>query len=148
MSMRVIFLRHRSIGSALLRTALWSAWSHVALLNEPGNVIEANARHGVRSTWFPELLRQASVYQLGLVDCDACAVWDFAREQIGKPYDWTAVFGLGLHRDWQRDDAWFCSELVAAALLAGGADLVRKKTGRVTPQDLYQSPLVRIMETA
>ena len=34
------------------------------------------------------------------------------RSQIGKPYDKTGALGLGLHRDWQEDDAWWCSELI------------------------------------
>ena len=45
----------------------------------------------------------------------------FAREQIGKPYDLTALaenFVLG--RDWRNPDAWFCSELSIEAANHGG----------------------------
>ncbi|MGH7099502.1 MAG: hypothetical protein ACREE4_17820 [Stellaceae bacterium] len=44
----------------------------------------------------------------------------FARFQIGKPFDWAAVFAFAFDRDWRCENAWFCSELVAAALEIGG----------------------------
>jgi len=142
---RIVFLRHASISAALLRAVTWSAWSHVALANDEDDVIESTALGGgVRGTTMALLLRNASSYEIGTVDCDGAAAWAFALRQIGKPYDWTAVLGIGLHRDWQDDDKWFCSELAAASVAAAGIDLVRKTKNRITPQDLYQSPLVRI----
>jgi hypothetical protein len=51
--------------------------------------------------------------------CDA-AFWTFVSAQLGKPYDTWAVLGLGADRDWHSPDKWFCSELAAAALEAGG----------------------------
>ena len=61
-----------------------------------------------------------------------------ARSQIGKPYDLTALFGLLMHRDWQEDDSWFCSELVAWAFSRGGSPLFRREVmHRITPQHLW-----------
>jgi hypothetical protein len=48
------------------------------------------------------------------------AILGFARTQIGKPYDWTAILALLMDRDWRDSGAWFCSELVVAALEAVG----------------------------
>ena len=52
--------------------------------------------------------------------------------------DGTAVLGLGLHRDWQQDDSWFCSELAAWSFQQAGSPLFRANAARrVTPQDLW-----------
>ena len=52
--------------------------------------------------------------------------------------DVTAIVGLGLHRDWQEDDRWFCSELVAWAFEKAGEPLFRAEVlRRVTPQHLW-----------
>lgn len=40
----------------------------------------------------------------------------FLFEQLGKPYDHTAIWGFAAGRDWRSADSWFCSELQAAAL--------------------------------
>lgn len=44
----------------------------------------------------------------------------FLFKQIGKPYDKTAILAFVLNRNWRESDAWFCSELQAAALEAAG----------------------------
>ena len=54
-------------------------------------------------------------------------VYDFAMAQIGKPYDVTAIAGFVAGRNWREDDAWFCSELAAAAL----------EQGAIFPSPLY-----------
>ena len=48
MSVQVIFTRSHAIGSLLLRTALWSPWSHCAIVDGE-EVIEAAAFGGVRA---------------------------------------------------------------------------------------------------
>lgn len=45
---------------------------------------------------------------------------NFLLQQIGKPYDKTAILGFATGRDWRAEDSWFCSELAAAALEEGG----------------------------
>jgi hypothetical protein len=42
--------------------------------------------------------------------------YKFLTDQIGKPYDKRAIMGFIAGRDWREPDAWFCSELIAAAL--------------------------------
>lgn len=67
--------------------------------------------------------------------------------QRGKPYDYTAVLGLAIHRDWGRDDSkWFCSELDSWAFDLGGFPLVRiAEKDRITPCNLLLCPyLVRL----
>lgn len=52
-------------------------------------------------------------------------------------YDWTAIFGMLLQRNWQEQDSWFCSELVEAALTAGGRQRFRDDVSRITPHQTW-----------
>ena len=67
------------------------------------------------------------------------AFWDFALNQVGKPYDTTAIwaFALGRSRDWREDDSWFCSELISCALeQAGIIKSLYYGASKVTPAEL------------
>lgn len=46
-----------------------------------------------------------------------------AKSKLGKPYDYTGILGLGVNRDWQENDRWFCSEDVADTLKRAGLQL-------------------------
>jgi uncharacterized protein YycO len=58
---------------------------------------------------------------------NADAAYEFLNRQLGKPYDWRAAMGLGLlpGREWTEDDSWYCYELAAGALRAGGLDIFK-----------------------
>jgi len=62
----------------------------------------------------------------------------FMRSQVGKPYDFYAIAGLALGRNWQSSEAWICSELVAAALCHCGVFPPHLATefNHVTPRDV------------
>ncbi|MBI2769977.1 MAG: hypothetical protein HYX47_10165 [Burkholderiales bacterium] len=135
-SVRIVFCRRRNLGSLILRTALWSAWSHCAIVNGD-QVIEASAFHGVRTRPLAELEAEASQREFVDVPCaDPAALIAWATAQLNKPYDWRGVFGLAFHRKWQGGDSWFCSELVAAAFAAAGSPLFVTDAWRITPRDL------------
>ena len=59
--------------------------------------------------------------------------------QVGKPYDETAILAFALNRDWRETDAWFCSELAAAALEAAGVFPYKlaASENKITPEDLF-----------
>lgn len=133
---RVIFTRNHTPGSILLRTFLWSPWSHCAIVDGE-EVIEAAAFGGVRARPLADMLADATKMAILTLPGDPQAVIAAARSQIGKPYDWQGVAGIGFRRRWQDDDAWFCSELVAWAFEAGGHPLFRTQPWRITPRDLY-----------
>lgn len=136
-SVRVVFTRRHALGSVLLRAALWSAWSHCAIV-DGDRIIEAAAFHGVRERPLAELLAEASEYEIIEIPArNPAAVIAAARSQLGKPYDWRGVVGIGFRRRWQDEDAWFCSELVAYAFEAAGDLLFRAKRWRIRPPDLY-----------
>lgn len=62
----------------------------------------------------------------------------FLLQQRGKPYDTDAIEGFIVGRNWQKPDAWICSELVAAALVNCGwiRFPLASPANKITPPDL------------
>ena len=134
----VLFSTTASPFSWLIRMMTWSRWSHVSIV-DGDTIIQAHALHGVIRTPLAEAIETANrVEMVRLPARDSAAVIAGAASQIGKSYDWTALFGFLVRRDWQADDSWFCSELVAWAFQQGGSPLFRAdRLARVTPEHLW-----------
>lgn len=116
-------------------------WTHVALLNGD-MVIEATGigLPGVRLTPFGQWVERHITYSIrSLPHPDPEAVWRNSLSQLGADYDWRWIFGWVFRlRDWQDDEAWVCSELIAWACERAGKPLFAPgSTWRVTPQMLY-----------
>lgn len=124
--------------SRAIRAFTWSRWSHVALI-DGYCAIEALAPDGVTVNDTEVVLMRSSEFELVELPCrNPEAVRAAAASQVGRPYDWSAVLGIALRRDWQQDDAWFCSELIAWAFAQAGEPLFRADClRRVTPQHLW-----------
>lgn len=93
---------------------------------------------GVRRVPLAQAIGGASIVaQLDFAVPDKQAGLNFARNQIGKDYDYRGAFGLAIapDRDWQQDDAWFCYELGAATVHAAGRILF-SSTGHITEREL------------
>lgn len=141
MAVQLLYTRSHSPASAGIRLATWGEFSHVAQVVDD-QVVEAVWKPGVR----PDLLRNA----IGRASRWAIVEYDHknpegmisaVRSQIGKPYDLTGALGLGVHRDWQEDDAWWCSELIPwAAEQAGEPWFMPHAMHRITPQHLWMRP--------
>lgn len=137
-SVSLLFTRPPGLLGAAIRAFTWSRWSHVALI-DGYEAIEARAPDGVIVTETEQLLLRDQVFELVELPCrNPEAVRAAAASQFGKPYDYTALLGLALRRDWQEEDAWFCSELIAWAFEQSGEPLFRREClRRVTPQHLW-----------
>lgn len=135
--MRVLFCTSDRIASRIIRAVTWSDWSHVAII-DGYQVIEA-VWPEVRAAHLSEVLAKHPSYAIVHIPVpDEQAAIAAARSQIGKPYDLVGMLGLGLHRDWQQDTDWWCSELVTFAIQAGGMQLYRDNVmHKVTPQHLW-----------
>lgn len=135
--MKVLFCTSELIGAKLIRAVTWSDWSHVALV-DGDTVIEA-VWPVVKTTPLSEVLEKHKSYTIvELPSLDDDALLEAAKSQLGKPYDLTALFGILSHRDWQQDDRWFCSELVAWSFSKSGSPLFRPEAlPRITPQHLW-----------
>lgn len=129
--MVVLFCRSRTIGSLLIRLLTFSRWSHVALVHPDGSAIEATWPR-VRLVPAAQIINEHDVAELAEIRAVSNA-WEIACAQIGKPYDLSGLWFFLTRRDWQRDDKWFCSELVAYA--TGGW----RSAGRITPEIIYEA---------
>ena len=138
MPIQLLYTRSHHLSSAAIRLATWGEFSHVAQLDGP-KVIESVFRDGVREDSLANATARASRWAIvEYPHRNPAAMIAAARSQIGKPYDKTGALGLGLHRDWQQDDAWWCSELVPwAAAQAGEPWFQPKAIHRITPQHLW-----------
>lgn len=94
--------------------------------------------HGVRRVPLGQAIGGSAqiVGQINFAVPDAPAGLAWAREQVGRPYDFKGAFGLSLDpfREWQRDDAWFCFELAAATIHKAGR-VVFASAGHVTGRE-------------
>lgn len=137
-TLSLLFCNARDPLSLAIRAFTWSRWSHVAII-DGYNAIEALAPDGVTMTETQEVLLRSREFELVELPCrNPQAVREAASSQVGKPYDYTALLGLALRRNWQAEDAWFCSELIAWAFMQAGEPLFRAEClRRVTPQHLW-----------
>lgn len=146
--MKLLFTRRHHLGSAGIRIVTWSAYSHVDVIMDDGKLIGAIAGKGVIESSYEERIKAASkavIMDLPVKEINEAMA--FLRRQLGKPYDWSGVLGIGLHRDWQEDDKWSCAELAAAAAAeAGQRPFDVEFHHRITPQSLLMLnfPKVRV----
>lgn len=103
--------------------------SHAIIAAPDGKYYEATMLHGVRAVDRETALAGATVvHEVDYEVPDIGAAMAWLRDQVGKKYDWRGAFGLSLApgRNWAEDDRWFCYELVAGALRAGGRPVFRR----------------------
>lgn len=137
--MKLLLSKRRHPGSALIRAITWSRWSHVDIVVDDDMLLSAAAPYGVEFSMREDRLARASaavMIELPVPDEPAAIAW--AMRQLAKPYDWLGVIGLGLHRNWQDDDAWFCSEFAMQAAQAGGyAPYRQNRVRRLVPEHIW-----------
>ena len=133
----ILFTRRKIPGSWLIRAVTWSRWSHVEIIVGK-SVLGADAPEGVALVPLSERISIAENACIMTIPCDSKAAISWAWRNIGKPYDWWGILGLGLHHDWEDESKWWCSEFVGKALQKGGALPYRPETiKRLTPEHLW-----------
>lgn len=138
----VQFSTTKGIGSRVIRWVTWSPFSHVDLVLDDGRLLGATTHHGVAIRNAEPTSACARFQVSAPVDVIAAA-----HSQIGRPYDWPGIFGYGFRRNWQEEDSWFCSELIAWAFQEVGFPLLRaERAYRITPRDLLISPLLNRLD--
>lgn len=134
---KVHLCRSNNLGGYAIQAALFSRWNHVAI-EVGGSVFDATLACGVAS-WAPEGFtdRYDEVETIEIELPDEAAGLAFLMAQVGKRYDWAPLIALPIRADWQDPDRWFCSELFAAFLEAGGIIVLSELLPgyRVTPRD-------------
>ena len=131
--MRLLYVTSNSLPSRIIRGIDGGPASHVGIESplRPGTVIDATFLHGGVRTWpasvWADLDEHRLVREIDVPLPSEAAALKWAFDQVGKPYDWSALAGMAILRDWQDDRRWYCSELAIAACLAGGMSLAGKR---------------------
>ena len=131
----LIFGRDRfGVGSWAIRLFTWSRWSHVGII-QGENVIEAVAGKGVIITPLSEFKARYSAWEVAHAPvADPEIAYDKALAEVGKGYDYRAIFALIFRQRWDNKDAWICSELYAHV-----SGIVRHgRMSRFTPEDAWK----------
>jgi hypothetical protein len=138
---QVQFVRGASLSSAAIEVFSAGHLSHVDLVLPDGNLLGARsdaiggAPPGVqiRPPGYEKWLLRV-VFSVPATDAQALAFWNFARAQVGKPYDKLAIFAFVINRNWRDDDAWFCSELCMRCFeVAGVVQQLFSTPNKITP---------------
>ncbi len=131
MQATIRFSYQEKIGSTSIKALTWSKWSHVELV--VGDMtFGARMSGGVK--WRPVEKLPFHQYLDIIVEVPG-EFFSIMESQKGKDYDFTALLGWLVRRNWQDPEKWFCSELVAWALQEAGVICVRN-INRVSPREL------------
>lgn len=138
MKVTIHFCKSENLGGRILRLFLMSKWNHVAI-QVGDSVYESVSGPGVIRRPFSAFAK--SWDRVSSVEVDISEVTrmlHFLNEQLGKPYDWKAIFAFPFRGSWEDRNAWFCSELVYEAVKEGEGSLPdRMPANRITPRDLW-----------
>ena len=142
--MIAVLTRSRSLSSLAIRARLGEPWSHALVPASPVRCIDATFKAGgVRSRPMVDAMAHASARMYLHLPLDReREAQDWLESQVGKGYDWRAIWGFaGGSREWNDDFAWFCFELVAGAVELGSAYRFPNRN-RVTGKDLIEASRV------
>lgn len=121
-------------------------WTHLGIYDGGGRVIEAISGVGVTSSpvagWDYPGKNDVGIYRLtGATQSQIDVAVAFAQKQAGnhRPYqDWLLYWDFSA----SSETAWYCSELVWAAYLKAGIDLVPAPNSLgIAPSEIAESPL-------
>lgn len=143
---RVALSRGDSLLASLIRWRMEGDYAHAALVFDFGahKFVVAAVRAGVELTEFAPS-PETQLFDFAHTPAQAKQIADFARAQLGKPYDLRAALDLGVccREDRAQSGRWFCSELVVAALAQAGVHLfARSEPWEIDPVTLARSPLL------
>lgn len=149
--MKVVLSATYSIGGWIIRVGTRSAWNHCDVLFDDGTLIGSTGAGGVKRITLDERLNcgphevyKYRIDEIKLTDEEEAKARAFAEAQVGKPYDFTAVFAFALpwRENWNVKRKWFCSELVAAVINSTGRLFARKDAHRITPNNIDESSML------
>lgn len=137
--MHVISVNGWGIGAILIKLFTFSKWNHSAIMFDENTVFDVTVMSKVRCQTKEQFLKHYPKSDFHRVNVpNEQAALAFAKAQLGKEYDKSAIFGIIFQkRRWQEDDKWFCSELVEAILAAGGKIRFRTIVSSILPRETY-----------
>ena len=140
----------KSLISKLIQSATLSKYSHSAIADSDGFVVEAWEKKGVdlvASPW--ENHTKNTPVNVYVIDAkNPLAIWNEALSHTGDRYDYYSILGfLPVLRHFWSDAprAWFCSHLVEHCCRKGGSPLFSQETPlyKISPGLIPYSPVPR-----
>jgi hypothetical protein len=137
---KLLLTSSNNIGSLAIRTFSWSQWSHISTLISDTEAIEALPFKGVIKSSVESIIKDSNKHLFIYINIrNKDIFYNSLISQIGKQYDYSALLGFGLHRDWQDQDKWFCSELPAWSTIQCKEPIFRSDSlYRILPEDWYK----------
>lgn len=126
----------------------WGDWSHTEFVFKEG-YLGARFNGGVAVRAFDYIVPVKEEFRyLELSEDNYNKAREFLYAQIGKPYDWRAIIGIGLRNDFYTNGkSWFCSEILMSGSQAASSPLLNiERVDRITPRDIGLS-MVSIKDT-
>ena len=145
-TIRARFIAEANLASLAIRFWTWSHWSHVEFLLE-GEWFGARLNGGVkgRPLTYVKPSRE-KIVEIELTEAQLAALVEWLYRQEGKKYDWLAIIGIVIRRNWRCENRWFCSELYVAAFEYIHARLINAdRLNRVTPGQADLSPVPKVV---
>lgn len=137
--MKLLIASGTSFSSLLIKLFTFSKWSHTAVMFDADTVIDVTYRTGVRCISYTEFKSEyPDVYEVDVALPHEDKALEFALDQLGKRYDYTAILGiLFRNRKWESDENWFCSELSETICVYGGKRRIRTEASGVLPRESF-----------
>jgi hypothetical protein len=135
----IFFALNDNVESKLIRFITNSDYSHCGFVDKTMNtIIDSTIDRGVSEYPISTLILNYDKIFFVDLNCVSYKAINYARLQLGKKFDWTAIIGINMfHRTWYNEDKWFCSELVTwACNRAYGKFVTKNNVLRVTPNDV------------
>ena len=149
MSIQMMFTNSKTPMSPLIRAVTWSDFSHCVVLIDDDTIIHSDF-HGVRIEPIKELQNRSRNWMIVEYECERPNdVIEACKTQLGKPYDFTGLFGIILRDiDLQDDSKWWCSELPVYGFDVSGQPKFNVDfMHRITPQHWLMLPHKVIMKS-
>lgn len=141
--MKILLFKGRGILSAIIRWQQRTMYSHAAVLLWGLEIIEAWQGKGVQRKFLKSLENILCLECPGMTQQQEFDVYSFMQSQVGRGYDYLGVLRFVSRQRNTTNEEWFCSELVYAAFLAAGINLLaRSEPWEVSPGLLARSPLL------
>lgn len=137
--MKVLSISSYNIGALFIKLFTFSKWNHTAVMFSDGMVFDVTFFTGVRCMPVEDYVK---IYKnIDYHEVEVPLEWKaraFAESQLGKKYDFTAIFGIIFQRRcWENYSKWFCSELAESIFIEGGKRRIRTSVNSVLPRESY-----------
>lgn len=130
--------------SPLIRLWTWSKCSHCEFEFSDGMIIVAAMEAGRVIATKNRKYRWEYVYEIPLSKKQEAKLRAWAEDQLGKPYDYTALAPFNVliprsKKQWKDDSIWMCSEFCAYGLELVGYKFFADNFKKVKPSDLLNA---------